>query len=132
MPICLSLPHLKKDRKAEQVEDGEEKITANVVDSIILANELSSAQEGNESKELGVRLRKRPIESNTFSIIIPDVLQWGMNPIPRAVQLRQVFIVMERENSDQAPFLKEKIDCEVETVDHERVRRRRSSTKIYF
>ena len=49
MPIRLSLPHLKEDAKAKQIENGEEEVAANVVDSIILADELSSAQEGNQS-----------------------------------------------------------------------------------
>ena len=49
VPVCLSLPHLKEDGKAEKVEDGKEEVAADVVDSIILADELSSAQEGNKS-----------------------------------------------------------------------------------
>ena len=74
MPVGLSLPHLKEDRKAEQVEDGKEEVAANVVDSIILADELCSAQKGDEGKELCVCLGKRPVKSNTLPIVISDVL----------------------------------------------------------
>ena len=74
MPVGFPLPHLKEDRKAEQVEDGEEQVAADVVDSIILADELCSAQKGNKSEELCVGLGKRPVKSNAFPIVISDVL----------------------------------------------------------
>ena len=44
MPVCFSLPNLKEYGKAEEVEDGEEEVAADIIDSIILADELCTAQ----------------------------------------------------------------------------------------
>ena len=74
MSVGLSLPDLKEDCKAEKIEDGEEKVAANVVDPIILTDELCSPQNGDEGKELCVRLGKRPVKSNALPIVISNVL----------------------------------------------------------
>ena len=85
MPVGFSFPHLKEDCQAEQVEDGEEKVAADVVDSIVFADELRGAQQGNESEELGVSFGKRPVESNALPVVVPDVFKWRIYPIPRTV-----------------------------------------------
>ncbi len=106
---ALSLPHLEKHGDGDQVDEGEQDVAVQEVDSQeTVQNEVQESNPRHWSEKLRVEGCERDVECNILSKVVSDLLngrleQWSGLPI--GSQLVQLLVVVEREAVAEAGLL---------------------------